>query len=956
MRKSLPYWCCVIVIILSVTTLSANHTIPPGEYSKTDDGIVVHVKRKVTNGVYLVRLQAITDHIIRVTASPVDSFNTTPSLIAIAKKRNPVKWTVKEDKEQVTLLTPALKAIVSLLTGEVSFTDLNGKPLLAEPKEGGKYFIPVAEDGQPSWRLSQSFSGDPNEAFYGLGQHQSGMMNYKGQQVELYQNNTEVAIPFMVSSKNYGLLWDNYSMTKVGDTRDYEQLSTLKLYAKDGAAGWLTATYAKKSAPQEVLVQRPESSLSYDFLSDQHKFPAGIKLGETVVSWEGSIASDFAGVHQFLFRYGGYGKLWIDGKLLADRWRQSWNPGTIVVPVTMEKGKQYHFRIEWLPDGGESYISCKWLSPLQGAFKDQFAFCSESGNQVDYYFIRGNNLDEVIAGYRDLTGPCVIMPKWAMGLWQSRERYKTQDEILNTVSTFRAKKIPLDNIVLDWSYWKENDWGSQEFDATRFADPAGMIKTLHEQYNTHFMISVWPKFYEGIPAYEYFNKNGWLYKRNIIEKRRDWIGKGYTSTFYDAYNPQARTAFWKLLNEKLYNKGIDAWWLDATEPDIHSNLSPLERKEFMNPTALGSSARYFNAFPLENARAVYEGQRATNPDQRVFILTRSAFAGQQRYAAATWSGDIAARWHDFKSQIPAGLNFSLSGIPYWTTDIGGFAVERRFENAQGEDLNEWRELSARWYQFGAFCPLFRVHGQFPYREIFNIAPEDHPAYKSMLYYDKLRYRLMPYIYSLAGKTYHEQYTIMRALIMDFPGDSLVRNISDQYLFGPAFLVNPVCEYKAASRQLYLPAGTGWYDLYSGTYTTGGASITANAPLERMPLYVKEGSIIPTGPEIQYTTEKPADPITLFVYTGSNGQFTLYEDENTNYGYERGAFANIPFRYEEVTKTLTIDDRQGSFPGMLKERTFRVVWISKNKPKPFDPDGKTDLTINYKGKKVSVKMK
>jgi alpha-D-xyloside xylohydrolase len=955
MQKSLTFLCCLVVAI-SVATLSATPFILPGDYSKTEDGIIVHVKRKTANGVYLVRLQAITDRIIRVTASPIDSIINTPSLITVAKKRQPVKWTIKEDKEQVTLLTPALRAVVSLITGEVGFTDLEGRPILAEPKEGGKSFVAVAEDGQPSYRLSQSFAGEPNEALYGLGQHQNGAMNYKGQQVELLQFNTEVAIPFMVSSKNYGILWDNYSVTKVGDTRDYEPLSSLRLYAKDGSAGWLTATYAKKSAPGEVLVERPESVLSYDYLSDQIRFPTGVKLDAAVVNWEGSIESSFTGVHQFLFRYGGYGKLWVDGKLLADRWRQSWNPGTAILPVAMEKGKKYRFRIEWTPDGGESYISCKWLSPLQGAHKDQFAFCSESGSQVDYYFIRGNNLDEVIAGYRDLTGASSIVPKWAMGLWQSRERYRTQDEILNTVQTFRAKKIPLDNIVLDWSYWKENDWGSQEFDATRFANPAGMIKTLHEQYNTHFMISVWPKFYEGIAAYDHFNKNGWLYKRNIAEKRRDWIGKGYTSTFYDAYNPKARTAFWNLINEKLYNKGIDAWWLDATEPDIHSNLGPAERKDFMNPTALGSATRYFNAFPLENAKAVYEGQRSVNPDQRVFILTRSAFAGQQRYAAATWSGDISARWHDFKDQVPAGLNFSLSGLPFWTTDIGGFAVERRYENAKGEDLVEWRELMTRWYQFGAFCPLFRVHGQFPYREIFNIAPEEHPAYQSMLYYDKLRYRLMPYIYSLAGSTYHDHYTIMRGLVMDFGADSTVKNIGDQYMFGPALLVNPVCEYKATSRQLYLPAGTGWYDFYAGAYTAGGQTITAKAPLERMPLFVKEGSVIPVGPEIQYTTEKPADPITLFVYTGKDGQFSLYEDENTNYQYEKGAFSHIPFRYEETTKTLFIDDRKGEFPGMLKERTFRIVWISKEKPRAFEPDGKADQVIKYKGKKITVRMK
>jgi alpha-D-xyloside xylohydrolase len=910
----------------------------------------------MTNGVCLVRLQAITDRIIRVTASPVDSIANTPSLMALVKKRTPVKWTVKEEKDQVTLLTPTLQAVVSLVTGELHFTDATGKPLLAEPKEGGKYFTPFVEEGQPAWKLHQSFTSTPDEAFYGLGQHQLGLMNQKGYQVELAQNNTEIAIPFMVSNKNYGILWDNYSITKVGDTRDYEPLSSLKLYAADGNEGWLTATYAQQSAPQQVVVQRPESSLSYDYLVSQKDFPAGVQLGQSVVTWEGAIESAFTGVHQFLFRYGGYGKLWIDGKLLADRWRQPWMPGTAILPVAMEKGKKYNFRIEWRPDGDVSYISCRWLSPLQGDLQHQFSFSAESGSQLNYYFIQGKNLDEVIGGYREITGQSSILPKWAMGLWQSRERYKTQDEILQTVSEFRKRKIPLDNIVLDWSYWKENDWGSQEFDSSRFADPAGMIKTLHEQYNTRFMISVWPKFYEGLPVYETFNNNGWLFKRNIAEKRRDWIGKGYTSTFYDAFNPQARTAFWNLLNEKLYNKGIDAWWLDATEPDIHSNMSVEERKQTMNPTALGAANRYFNAFPLMNTRGVYEGQRNTKPNERVFILTRSAFAGQQRYAAASWSGDIAARWHDLKDQIAAGLNFSLSGLPNWTVDIGGFAVEKRFVDGQGENLEEWRELMTRWYQFGAFCPLFRVHGQYPFREIFNVAPESHPAYQSMLYYDKLRYRLMPYIYSLAGRTYHDHYTIMRGLAMDFPNDPQVKDIGDQYMFGPSLLVNPVYTYKATNRKVYLPAGTGWYEYHTGNYIPGGQEIQATAPLERIPLFIKEGSIVTAGPEIQFTAEKPADPITLLVYTGQDAQFSLYEDEGTNYNYEKGAYANIPFTYEEATQTLTIGNREGAFTGMLQQRTFRVIWISKTHPKPFDVDGKADHIIKYTGKKVTVKMK
>jgi alpha-D-xyloside xylohydrolase len=360
-----------------------------------------------------------------------------------------------------------------------------------------------------------------------------------------------------------------------------------------------------------------------------------------------------------------------------------------------------------------------------------------------------------------------------------------------------------------------------------------------------------------------------------------------------------------------------------------------------------------NTFSLINSKTVYEGQREVSPNQRVFILTRSAFAGQQRYSAATWSGDVAARWYDLKMQIAAGLNFSLSGIPYWTTDIGGFAVEPRFERPNESDLEEWRELNTRWFQFGTFCPLFRVHGQFPYREMFNIAPDDHPAYKTMLAYDKLRYRLMPYIYSLSGMVTHHDYTIMRGLVMDFGNDKNVLDINDQFMFGPALLINPVTDYKARERSVYLPERSGWYDMKTGKYLDGGQTITANAPYTDIPIYVKEGSIIPCGPEVQYTSEKPADPIRLFVYTGADAFFELYEDEDINYNYEKGMFSFIPFRFTQNNMTLTIGKRKGEFPGMLKSRTFEIVWITEDKPRALDFKIKADKVVTYTGEEISI---
>ncbi len=954
-RKQLLLLAVIIPVLLIVVFISFSFSKPSGSFTKLEDGIVVKVKKPCAGGASLIKLRVISGKVIHVTATPEDSFSKRPSLMAVSKKRNPVKWELVKQKDFITIKTAFVSVTVSELSGDVVFTDNNGKVLLKELTKNGRQLTPVTIDGEKAYSISQSFETTGDEAFYGLGQHQNGTFNYKGENVTLLQQNSDVAVPFVVSNKNYGLLWDNYSITQFGDGRSCNQLSSLRLYDENGNAGGLTAVYDVSGTGKEpVLLKRKENEIDYSFLQSLKKFPEGFSLGNKPVYWNGYVEPECSGEHQFLLYSGGYLKFWLDGKLQTDKWRQCWNPATTLLKINLEKGKKYPLKIEWVPDGGESFLSVKYFNPSAASNNSRFLWSSEAGDQVDYYFVYGRNMDEVVAGYRDVTGRSPIVPKWAMGFWQSRERYKSQDEILATVNEFRKRKIPLDNIVLDWFYWKADQWGSHEFDPARFPDPDKMIKELHDKYNTQFMISVWPKFYTGTKNYNLFNEKGWLYKQNVLNNQKDWIG--YVSTFYDAYNPEARKQFWDLMDTKLYKKGIDAWWMDATEPDVLSNTSIEERKKLHGPTAHGPATLYFNSYALESAKAVYEGQRSKDPGKRVFILTRSAYAGMQRYAAATWSGDVGARWHDLKNQISAGINFSLSGLPYWTMDIGGFAVERRYENAKGKDLDEWREQMTRWYQFGAFCPLFRAHGQYPFREIFNVAPEDHPAYQSMLYYNKLRYRLMPYIYSLAGKTYHEDYTIMRALVMDFAADTAVKNLGDQYMFGPSLLINPVYEYESRKRRLYLPATTGWYDFYNGKYIKGGQYINADAPYEKMPLYVKEGSIITFGPELQYTAEKPADPITLFVYTGKDAQFTLYEDEGLNYNYEKSLYSSIPFSYSEKTKTFTIGGRKGSFKGMLKNRTFKIIKISKERPVAFSMEMNTNITVNYNGATITVPLR
>lgn len=946
---ALPRFVLLIVVLQFITSPVFSQSDP--RYRKLSNGLEVYPARPDQLSAKALRILVIDDDIFRVTGSAGMNLIDGKSLITVTGGASTPAFEIIPGKDEVALQTSKLTALIDLLSGRIMYVDKEGKEIVAE-KQAGRTLVPSVAEGKRTFAITQAFSTSPDDAWYGLGQHQDGLMNYKGNQVFLFQNNTEVAVPFLISRKNYGILWDNYSITRVGDTRPYNELSSLALFSKDGEAGWLTATYRNKASNDSILMVRAESEIKYEYLNDSKRLlPPTFRPETGSITWEGSFASGIGGTHKLRFTYAGYISVWIDGLPMLERWRQAWNPGSAILDIPLTPGVKKSIKIQWRPDGGESYVTCKWLDPVSDI--NSFAFASEAGQQLDYYFIHGRNMDEVIGGYRKVTGKATMLPLWAFGFWQSRERYKTQDEILQTVQEFRKRRIPLDNIVLDWSYWKQDDWGSQEFDQTRFSNPDSLINALHRKYNTRFMISVWPKFYEGIAAFKDFDKNGWLYRRNVADRQRDWIAQGYVSTFYDAFNENAQKGFWNLLNKKLYSKGVDAWWMDASEPDILSNVSPQKRKEQMYPLAAGITAEYLNAYPLVNAKGIFEGQRGVDPNKRVFILTRSGFAGMQRYAAATWSGDISSRWHDMKLQISAGVNFSMSGLPYWTMDIGGFAVEKRFEKPDSTTLDEWREMNTRWYQFGAFVPLFRSHGQFPFREVYNIAPPGHPAYESMSYYNQLRYRLLPYTYSIAGKAYHDDYTMMRGLVMDFSNDSSVLSIDDQYMYGPSLLVNPITDYKARSRKLYLPSGEGWYDFTSGRYEQGGRHINAEAEYERMPVFVKAGSIIPIGPALQYTSEKKAETITLYVYGGQDATFTLYEDEGDNYNYEKGKFSTITFRLDDKAGKLTIEPRKGDFPGMLKKRTFRIVWVSPGRPRELNFDTKGDKTITYSGSQVIV---
>ena len=879
----------------------------------------------------VVRLQVVSPEIVRVSVSPDGHFSDRPSLVVLPQK-NASDYQLSKEDTKVVLSTSALTVEVSKADGSVNFFKADGTPLALD---GRSAFEPIEVEGKKAWSTTVSYASTEDEAFYGLGQHQAGEFNHKGLREELYQYNTKISVPLVVSNKGYGMLFDAYSLSRWGSAQPYRQLG--EIFDLD-----LTGTYRpKEGAP---LVQK-EDSLFYENEWALKNLPQVPLMGATV-TYEGTITAPQTGDYHFIQYYAGFQSTVVDGvEVMSRRWRPAWNPNSYKFTVHLEAGKPTPLKIEWEPDGDVSYIGLR-VAPLETPEQEsRLTFWSEFEPQADYYFIAGDNYDGVIKGYRQLTGKAQVMPKWALGFWQSRERYSTQEDLVETLAEMRRRHIPVDNIVQDWQYWPEDQWGSHEFEASRYPDPEKMLDDVHAMHG-RFMISVWPKFYTNTEHYKELKAAGYAYTHAEEDSLVDWLG--HTQSFYDAYAAGGRKMFWRQMDESLYSKygkKIDAWWMDASEPNLRDCLPMDYFKWLLTPNALGSSTEYLNAYALVNAQAIYEGQRSVDPDKRVFLLTRNGFAGLQRYSTASWSGDIGTSWTDMRMQMAAGLGYSMSGIPFWGMDIGGFSVMSKFYDPANAD--EWQELQTRWHQFGTFVPLFRTHGQWPRRELWNIAPEGSAAYNSILWYMQLRYRLMPYLYSLAAAVHFEDGTMMRGLPMDYPGDPEVRDLSDQWMLGPALMPCPVYEYKARSREVYFPEG-GWYDFYTGKFIQGGRRITVEAPYERMPLFVREGSIIPVGGAAEWTEDLPADHITFLVYAGKDADFTFYEDDGLTYAYEKGQYGSFTLHWDDAARILTLEQREGSFPGMLKSRTFRVSVIDPENPLPFDPDNNNALCINYDG--------
>jgi alpha-D-xyloside xylohydrolase len=954
LTSALRFFVPSLALCLSISPVLCQSSAQPSKDAPAANAPAI--VQQIQNGVQLatgslnVRVQFYADGTVRVVKWPAGGTSAKVSLSVLQKDLPALDVPVKEDANKVILSSGKITVLVSKFDGSIQFLDSNGGTVLKE--QGKAVFAPTGIARESSaFSVRQNFALSADEGVYGLGEQQLGVMNYRGHSVKIVQANTKAVTPVLVSTAGYGIFWDNYSKTIFDDSN-------------------------------------------------------------------------------------GQASLW-----------------------------------------------------------------SEVADNIDYYFFYGPTIDQEIAGYRQLTGDAPLYGKWAYGYWQSKEHYATRDELLGIARAYRDKHIPIDNIVQDWNYWGNNDnWGGMFFDEAKYPRPKEMIDELHRE-NFHLMISIWAGLGPSSPIHKEMDKHGYLFPTV------GWAGFKY----FDVYNPAATDLYWKYASEGLFSKGVDGWWMDSTEPDMVNALTQ-EGEEYemkrVKDNHLGTFARYLNSYSLMDTTAVYNNQRKETDRKRVYILTRSTFAGQQRAAATTWSGDIGADWPVFRRQIAAGVNHSMSGIPYWTFDIGAYSLGCQggvFMNG-GKDP-AYQEFYTRMFQFGAFSPIFRSHGSETPREIWEFG-EYVPVLEK---FDNLRYRLLPYIYSLGWQVTHNSYTIMRGLPMDFASDRKTYSIDDQYMFGPAIMVAPVTEYmehrppedgvlagpenfttkdgkpglnatyfcddqfknvchedvepdvnldwytgwqsfitnpqfsirwdgkltpsetgkyrfnlksfgprrvyldgkeiahnyesmeswtvpvelvagkaydfkfetansslgafraklywktpaihareavvepRQKTRSVYLPAGTSWIDFWTGEKLEGGSVIAADAPIEKMPLMVKAGSIVPMGPFLQYSTEKPADPIELRIYPGASGDFTLYEDENDNYNYEKGVYSTIAFHWDDARRELTIDARRGEFPGMLKTRSFQLVVVSKSHGTGVEVTGNPDRVITYDGQRVAVQL-
>ena len=782
----------------------------------------------------------------------------------------------------------ASKITVSLdkQTGKLTYADKAGKIFLSE-KAGTRKLTPDIIQGESCFAVEQSFESAADESIFGLGQFQDGQYNLKNIARRLTQVNTQIAIPFIYSSKGYGLLWHQYGLTDFNPADNF------------------------------IALQKQEQSTTGNNQMAEVTTTSGTqKVSQNQSLYQGKFNVPADGDYSIFLDLGDMGNrhfVVIDGKPCMDQ-SNMWLPPTSGTLVQLKAGEH------------DVQVLCKSNNTPKLSWKqaDNFTtFRSPVAKALDYVVFYGPSADNVIATYRNLSGNAPMFPKWAYGFWQCRERYTSGSHLVETIKEFRKRQLPVDVIVQDWQYWGDRGWGVPQFDEKNYPNPAGFIKELHD-LNAHFNISIWSN-----P-----DKNSTIGKEYVAKNRfipnTKWL---------DYFNPETRKEYWNTLKVNMFDNGVDSWWMDAVEPENDALKG--------EKTHIGAGDFYRLTYPLMVSQAVYEGQRESSSDKRVCILTRSAFSGQQRYGVINWSGDIGYTWDVFRNQIVAGLNFSITGLPYWTTDIGGF-----FRPGRSQYTDEkYHELLTRWYQWGTFNPIFRMHGYQTETEPWKFGQKVEDNMRKML---NLRYRLLPYIYSEAWQVTKKGSTIMRPLVMDFNGDTAAVNRQFQYMFGKSILVAPVTESSKTEWNVYLPKAAGWFDFWTGKLFKGGQKVKTDAPLDRIPLFVKAGSIIPMGKIIQSTAEK-SDTLEIRIYKGANGEFTLYEDEGDNYNYEKGKYSNISFRWNEKNQSLTIGDKQGNYSGSLTKRVFNIVLVSENNGNGI-AQGRSKITVIYSGRNVIWKLK
>ena len=831
------------------------------------------------------------DRIIRVQYVSEGPVKPLPDIIQ-PKQWEPVPFTVSEEASGLVISTKSMKVSLSKNEGVLSFADATGKVFLSEPAPGARTVREKGE-GTPSWKIQQSFAVAKDEYLYGMGQYQEGVWNWREMPLELIQQNTQVVVPMLLSSKGYGVLWNNASWSYLNPCDEQIQLSGPAAEESTGpkATEELQGAVAATASPVTLATPKPKPR------------PSGL------VDHHGTYTPKVSGPYVFHVRDGDRSEelsLRLDGQSIRGI-TNMWTPYAISGIAQLKAGVPVNLTVR-----SKSSKVTLWTRP-QG---DQTVFRSTQGDLIDYTVFYGPDLDHVIAGYREATGAAPLLPRWAYGFWQCRERYGSSQELLDAVDGYRNRHLPMDLIVQDWQYWGKYGWGAYQWDEKDYPNPKALIQGLHDRH-AKFMISVWP------------NPHGKA--GDAIKGAKGFINGGY----YDPTNPDIRSLRWKFLNDGFFSIGTDAWWQDAAEPGDDGQA--MEH----STTFLGAGNLWRNAYPLFHSQCLYEGQRATDPGKRVCNLTRSGFLGQQRYGTVTWSGDICGDWTTFRRQIPAGLNFCMAGLPYWTTDTGGFF---RRGNMDDPDVNE---RLVRWFEWSTFCPVLRIHGYKTHTEFWNWLPT---TQKILADYDSLRYRMLPYNYSVAWQVTSAGSTMMRALAFDFLNDPKALAIDDEYLFGPSILVAPVTTPKADHRDVYLPKcdqGADWFDFWTGEKHPGGATVQAAAPVDKIPLFVKAGSILPLGPVMEWNDQKPCDPIELRIYPGADGTFTLYEDAGDGYSYEQGEHSEILISWNEKDKTLTIGARNGSFPGMLPQHIFHIVWVESGHGTGIS-EGKSDQEITYKG--------